>query len=198
MMRKLLTAAVLTSLFLAGCQKEAPSSHSTVKEETKPTQSSAAEYPKAYNFTFTDVNGHKHHLSDFKGKVVIVQFFGTYCPPCRMEMPVLNKIYKEYNGKVVVIGLSVDYSGRPPQELKPFVEKMKLSYLVGPAPEKAWVNYAGKITGLDSIPQTYFINKKGEIVYYEVGFAPSYEELFQKAVEKLLKEDDGNQSGHEG
>ena len=190
-MRKLLTATLVLSLLtFSGCQKESQEKSvgvssvetSSVKRDIKPKG------VLAYNFTFTDVNGKVHHLSDFRGKVVIVQFFGTYCPPCRAEMPVLDKIYRDYKGKVVVIGLSVDYTGAPPEKLKPFVEKMGVSYFVGPATDKAWNEYAGRITGLDSIPQTYIIDKNGYIRYYEVGFAPSYEGLFRKAVDQLLKE----------
>jgi len=190
-MRKLLTATLVLSLLaFSGCQKENQEKSvgvssvetSSVKRDIKPKG------VLAYNFTFKDVNGKVHRLSDFRGKVVIVQFFGTYCPPCRAEMPVLDKIYRDYKGKVVVIGLSVDYTGAPPEKLKPFVEKMGVSYLVGPATDKAWDEYAGRITGLDSIPQTYIIDKNGYIRYYEVGFAPSYEGLFRKAVDQLLKE----------
>jgi len=185
-MRKFLTAALVLSLIsLTGCQKESGKAVSSVERSSTSKQEEGL---KAYDFTFTDVNGKKHRLSDYRGKVVILQFFGTYCPPCRAEMPVLDEIYKKYNGKVVVIGLSVDYSGRSPQELKPFVEEMGVSYPVAPAPEKAWEEFAGKITGLDSIPQTFIIDKKGFVRYYEVGFAPSYEELFTKAVDQLLKE----------
>ena len=186
-MRKLLTAALIFSvLAFSGCQKETTGVKPVEKSSTQ--SKSPSQGVKAYDFTFTDVNGKTHHLSDYRGKVVIVQFFGTYCPPCRAEIPVLNQIYKDYKGKVVVIGLSVDYTGAPPEKLKPFVEEMGISYPVGPATEKAWDEYAGRITGLDSIPQTYIIDKNGYIRYYEVGFTPSYEKLFREAVDGLLKE----------
>ncbi len=181
-MKRLLTAALLVSLISVGsCQKE--SSHEATKSATSETRKSLA-----YDFTFTDVNGKTHKLSDYRGKVVVVQFFGTYCPPCRAEMPVLQELYDNYGGKVVVIGLSVDYIGRNPEELKPFIEEMGITYPVGPASEKAWEEYAGRITGLDSIPQTYIIDKEGRVRYYEVGFAPSYKELFDRAVSELIKE----------
>ncbi len=187
-MKKLLTATLVFSLLaFSGCQKES-TNVKPIEKSTVSSKKTENQGVKAYDFTFTDVNGKVHHLSDFRGKVVVVQFFGTYCPPCRAEMPVLNKIYKDYGGKVVVIGLSVDYAGAPPQKLKPFVERMGVSYLVGPSTEKAWDEYAGRITGLDSIPQTFIIDKKGFIRYYEVGFAPSYEKLFRKAIDQLLKE----------
>jgi thiol-disulfide isomerase/thioredoxin len=186
-MRKFIAiGTVLLLAMLGGCQKETTST-STVKTTEKSTVSENNGL-KAYDFSFTDVNGKKHRLSDFKGKVVIVQFFGTYCPPCRVEMPVLDEIYKKYKDKVVVIGLAVDYTGAPPEELKPFAEKMGVSYLIGPSPDRAWNEYAAKITGLDSIPQTFIIDKNGYVRYYEVGFAPYYRSLFIQGVEKLLNE----------
>ncbi|WP_456455251.1 TlpA family protein disulfide reductase [Thermovibrio sp.] len=193
-MKKLLTAALIFSLFsFSGCGKEegksTPQSSLKAQEKSSSSPSSKEESKDlAYDFSFTDVNGKVHRLSDYRGKVVIVQFFGTYCPPCRAEIPVLEKLYNKYAGKLVVIGLSVDYTGQPPQKLKPFAQEMGITYPIGPAPEDAWNNYAGKITQMDSIPQTFIIDKKGRLRYYEVGFTPSYESLFDKAVNELLKE----------
>jgi len=185
-MRKLLTAALLLSVVLTGCQKE---SSTTATQSSESVQSKGeGESSLAYDFEFTDTRGKKHKLSDYRGKVVIVQFFGTYCPPCRAEMPALEELYRKYKGKLVVIGLSVDYMGEPSEKLKGFVEKMGVTYPVGVASERAWQEYAGKITGLDSIPQTYIIDKRGRVRYYEVGFAPSYKELFEKAVTELVNE----------
>ncbi len=190
-MRKLLALAVLCSfLSFTGCGKKTETVSQKVSEKQKENGY------KAYDFTFTDINGGKHKLSDFRGKVVIVQFFGTYCPPCKAEIPVLESIYKKYNGKVVVIGLAVDDVGDTPENqkkfvekaLKPFVADMGITYLVAPAPEDAWEAYAYKVVGLDSIPQTYIIDKQGYLRYYETGFMPSYASLFDEAVRKLLQE----------
>jgi len=183
-MKKLLVALLAVSLTtFFSCGKE-ETKVETPKEEVRKGE----EGVKAYDFELTDVNGRKVKLSDFKGKVVIVQFFGTYCPPCKMEMPVLEKLYRDYGGKVVVLGISVDYMGEDPAKLKPFVKEMGVTYPVLVSDEKTWQEYAARITGLDSIPQTYIIDKEGFIRYYEVGYMPSYEALFRKAVEELLKE----------
>jgi peroxiredoxin len=143
---------------------------------------------KAYDFTFKDLSGTVHKLSDFRGKVVIVQFFGTYCPPCREEMYALEDIHKRFKDRVVVIGLSVDYVGRDISGLKEFAKQMGVSYLVGVASQRAWEEYAYKITGLDTIPQTFIIDKNGLLRFYETGYRPSYAGLIEKAVSKLLGE----------
>ena len=187
-MKRLLTAALLLSLIsVAGCQKESSSTLTETKAESAASQESSSNQ-LAYDFTFTDVNGKTHRLSDYRGKVVVVQFFGTYCPPCKAEMPDLEELYRKYKDNLVVIGLSVDYIGEEPQKLKPFVEQMGITYPVGPATERAWAEYAGKVTGLDSIPQTFIIDKKGRLRYYEVGYSPAYKELFEKAVKELINE----------
>jgi peroxiredoxin len=182
-MNRLLTAALLGAL-LFSCQAEDRAG----SKSFSPAATAEAEASQAYDFTFTDIHGKTHRLSDYRGKVVVLQFFGTYCPPCRAEMPVLQKLYEKYKDKVMVIGLSVDYIGEKPEKLKNFVREMGVTYPVGPATERAWSEYAGKYTGLDSIPQTFIIDKEGRVRYFEVGFAPSYEKLFEKAINELLNE----------
>jgi len=183
-MKKLLVALLALSVAtFVGCGKETAEVGKT-QEEVKRSE----EGVKAYDFELTDVNGKKVKLSDFKGKVVIVQFFGTYCPACRMEIPTLEKLYKDYAGKIVVLGISVDYMDENPAKLKSFVREMGITYPVLVSDERTWQEYAGRITRLDSIPQTYILDKEGFVRYYEVGFMPSYEKLFRKAVEELLKE----------
>lgn len=188
-MKRFVALALACSLLsFTGCgEKKETTSHTVSKKENG---------YRAYDFSFVDINGNKHKLSDFKGKVVIVQFFGTYCPPCREEIPVLEGLYKKYGGRLVVIGLAVDDVGDTPENqrqfvekaLKPFVSRMGMTYYVAPAPQKAWEEYAYKIIGLDSIPQTYIIDKQGFLRYYETGFTPSYASLFDEAVRKLLAE----------
>jgi len=177
-MRKFFYVLAALSILSSGC---------SVGKKEQPVKEQESAY-RAYDFSFKTVNGKVMKLSDFKGKVVLVQFFGTFCPPCRAEMPFLEEVSKKYRGKVVVIGLSVDYMGEDPSLLKEFVEKMGVSYPVGVSDEKTWNNYAGRITQNDGIPQTYIIDRSGNVRYYEVGFTPQYESLFLSAIEKLLKE----------
>jgi peroxiredoxin len=185
-MRRLLTAVlVFSAIVFSACEKEESQGHQTVGAERYSEQENGI---KAFDFSFTDVDGNPVKLADYKGKVVVLQFFGTYCPPCKAEIPFLNKLYRENKGKVVVIGLSVDYIGEPSSKLKPFVEKMEISYPVVASDEKTWMNYAGRVTGMDSIPQTFLIDKEGYVRYYNVGYTPQYDVLFEKAVKELLNE----------
>lgn len=185
-MRKLLAVTlILSAALFPACKMGKNQTSQTVK-----TNSQSAHEPgvKAFDFNFVGVSGKPIKLSDYKGKVVIIQFFGTYCPPCRAEMPFLNKLYQDYKGKVVVIGLAVNAIGEPSSKLKPFVKEMGISYPVASPDEKAWDNYAGTITKMDSIPQTFIVDKEGYIRYYNVGYTPQYDALYEKAVQKLLNE----------
>jgi len=185
-MKRLLAAVLaLSAIVFSACEKEKSQGPQTVKTEASSEQEKGI---KAFDFNFTDVNGNPVRLADYRGKVVVLQFFGTYCPPCKAEIPFLNKLYQEYKGEVVVIGLSVDYIGEPSSKLKPFVEEMGISYPVVASDEKAWENYAGRVTGMDSIPQTFIIDKEGYVRYYNVGYTPQYDVLFEKAVKELLNE----------
>ena len=143
---------------------------------------------KAYDFSIETANGKTLKLSDFRGKVVLLQFFATFCPPCKAEMPFLEELSRKYRGKVVVIGLSTDYIGENPSSLKGFLKEVGVTYPVGIVNEQIWNNYAGRIAGNDGIPQTYIIDKDGNVRYFEVGYTPQYDSLFVTAIEKLLKE----------
>jgi len=183
-MRKLLAAALIFSLVsVVGCGKEKAQGPQKVAESS----SNEAVGLKAHDFSFKSVDGKNIKLSDFKGKVVILQFFGTFCDPCKAEMPFLEELYKKYNGKIEVIGLCVDYIGKSPSELKSFVKEMKISYPVVIPDENTWYQYA-YITETDAIPQTFIIDKEGYIRYFNVGYTPQYNYLFEKAVEELLSE----------
>ena len=69
---------------------------------------------KAPGFTLPDLNGMEISLSDYEGKVLLLNFWATWCPPCRMEIPYFNDFYKKYNNKgFEVLGVSLDRGGAP-------------------------------------------------------------------------------------
>jgi len=80
----------------------------------------------APDFTLNDINGKKVNLSEFKGKAVLLNFWATWCGPCRAEMPSLNNLYNEYKDKdFVVLAVSVDTSEKP---VKSFARELKLTF----------------------------------------------------------------------
>ena len=111
---------------------------------------------KAANFTLNDINGKKVSSSEFKGKVVVLNFWATWCGPCRAEMPSLNNLYNEYKDKgLVVLAVSVDTSEKP---VKSFIKEYKLSFpvLMDKNKEVSFDDY-----GVLGLPTTFLIDKNG-------------------------------------
>jgi peroxiredoxin len=125
----------------------------------------ASDFPKAPEFSIKALDGKNIRLSDYKGKVVIVDFWATTCPPCRMEIPGFVKLYDKYKSKgLVIIGAAADY----PERVKKFVKENKMIYPVGFADGQM----AEKFGGIMGIPTTFVIDKTGNIVKKYVGYRP--------------------------
>lgn len=118
-------------------------------------------------FTLKDLNSKKVNLSDFKGKVVLLNFFATWCPPCREEIPELVGIYHQNKKKgLVVLGISLDMD-KAPFVLKSFIKQMKIPYPILIGTQEVAENY--QISG---VPTTLIINKEGKIQRRFDGLVP--------------------------
>ena len=112
----------------------------------------------APDFTLPVLGGGEASLSALKGKVVVVNFWATWCPPCLVEMPVLNELYAAYRDQgVEVLGLSLDEEGLP--VTKPFVEKLEVTYPIVEADRKTYQAYGNILT----IPHTFVIDRAGNV-----------------------------------
>ena len=122
-------------------------------------------------------------LDQMKGKVVVVDFWATWCGPCRMEIPSLVKLYNDYHPKGLEMwGLSVEGNdGQPADYFNKFISNANIQYPVGLAAMDTLKAY-----GINPIPTTVFIDKSGRIALAFVGGHP--EEDFTGAIEKLLAE----------
>lgn len=122
-------------------------------------------------------------LAKTKGKVVVLDFWATWCGPCRMEIPTLVKIYDTYHPKGLEIwGLSVEANdGQSKDYFNKFISNFNIQYPIGLAGSETLKAY-----GINPIPTTFFIDKSGRIALSFVGVHP--EEDFTDAVEKLLTE----------
>ena len=110
------------------------------------------------NYTIKDMNGVDVKLSSFKGKVILLNFWATWCGPCKAEIPHLVELQKQYADDLVVLGMSVD---DPVEKLSPFAAKYKINYpvLVGLGREDVQDAF-GPLYG---IPVTVFISRDGKI-----------------------------------
>ena len=128
-----------------------------------------------------DLEGKPVKLSDFKGKVVLLNFWATWCPPCREEIPDLIALQKQYAPQgLVVIGVSVDRGGSA--GVQAFAKRMKINYPVVMGNEKTAAAYGD----FDVIPTTFFINRQGEIAGQRQGAAD--EATFAAEIKPLLEQ----------
>ncbi len=135
----------------------------------------------APDFALKSVDGKTVKLSDFKGKVVILDFWATWCPPCRKGIPDLIELKSEFGKKgVEIIGISVD-SQNTIGEVPSFVKDKKINYPVVYADKKVVGDYGG----IESIPTSFIIDKSGKIVNKFIGLYPK--ETYVAEINKLLK-----------
>lgn len=111
----------------------------------------------APNFVLTDLDGKKHQLSDYKGQGVLLNFWGTWCPPCKEEMPALNNAYAKYKEQnVQVISINIAQSNF---EVQNFVDEYKLNFPMTIDRSKSVM----RAYNVDQLPATFLINKEGKI-----------------------------------
>lgn len=143
------------------------------------SQTSALEIgDKAPDFSLQDIDGNTASLSDFKGKVVILNFFASWCPPCRQEIPDFIELQKAYADKgFSIVGVSLVSAG----ESKSFSEKMGINY-----PVLVDDNKVSDIYGpIRSIPTTFVLDKEGKIAKFYIGLRAK--NVFENDIKELLK-----------
>lgn len=115
-------------------------------------------------FSVKSLDGKTLALSDLKGKIVVVNFWATWCPPCRAEIPDFVEVYNRFKPKgLEIVGISVDEM--TPQQLQPFIVKNKMSYPVAMATAKLLKDYGP----ISAIPTTFVVDKKGVVRYAQEG-----------------------------
>ncbi|OGW58578.1 MAG: hypothetical protein A2Z09_04425 [Nitrospirae bacterium RBG_16_43_8] len=131
----------------------------------------------ATNFSLTDLQGKKVDLSDLRGKVVLVNFWASWCSPCKMEIPGFQRVYEAYKGRgFVVIGIALD-------DVKPsFIRDMGMTYPVVMADNKVVKDYGN----VRMIPTSFLIDKDGRIIKKIMGIYP--DDTLRIDVENALKD----------
>ncbi len=136
---------------------------------------------EAPKFTAVTLAGKQFRLADLRGRVVLMDFFATWCPPCRAAVPELEKLWRRYGDQgLVVIGIALD-SGSA-DAVRRFAADYKLTYWLVNDEQGA---IASKYR-IRPIPTTYIISPKGVITQVRVGFAPGMEKDFERQIKALL------------
>jgi thiol-disulfide isomerase/thioredoxin len=163
MFKNLLAAGIILLALLPGCTSQ-----------EKKTVSPAA----APDFTLQDLSGKKVSLSGLKGSVVLVEFWATWCPPCRTSVPGLERLHKAYGGKgLTILAVSVDEGGW--DKVRDFVSAHKVTYSVLQGTEDVSTRYLVRM-----IPAMYLIDKQGVIRKQFLG--GGNEEELEKEIQALL------------
>ena len=130
------------------------------------------------DFTLNTPDGKKISLKDFRGKIVLLNFWASWCVPCREEMPAMEKLYQEYKDKNFVV-LAVAVKDRK-QDAVDFVKELKITYPIALDPEAE----VGSLYGAWGLPATYLIGPKGEGLAR--GWGPA--EWYASSARKLIKD----------
>ncbi|MCB1215537.1 MAG: TlpA family protein disulfide reductase, partial [Deltaproteobacteria bacterium] len=137
---------------------------------------------EAISFVLPNMEGQQISLKDFRGKVLLLNFWASWCGPCREEMPSLEALYQRYQDQdFVVLGLSLDEGGWEP--VKDFLKQVGVSFPIV-LDEKLEVSDQYQIF---RIPETYFIDREGRIAGKIVGPQNYDQKVFYQKVERLLE-----------
>lgn len=172
-----LVAALATALVLAsGCGKRGPGEHGTT---TGQGGTPGAVGTAAPPYALADLEGKVVKNTDFLGKVVILDFWATWCGPCKAEIPDFIALQDKYKGRgLEIVGLSVDDGGA--SDVKPFADEHKINYTMLLANAETARAYGG----ISGIPTTFIVDKQGKIVKKFLGQTDP--EVFEAAIQPLL------------
>ena len=135
----------------------------------------------APDFTLHAMSGPNLQLKDQRGRVVMVNFWATWCGPCRQEMPQLNRLYEKYKSSgFVLLGVNVDDDVTKAAEV---AAKLGVTFPVLLDTEKT----VSKLYDVSTMPSTMIIDRDGKVRYVHRGYLAGYEESYEKQIRELLK-----------
>jgi peroxiredoxin len=186
--RKLFCLILALTFIAAGCKKKEPGpqqqDQAKVEAEEKPTGDKAppgSGAKPAPSFTLQDLKGNQISFSDFQGKVVVLDFWATWCPPCVKEIPHFIELYEQYKDKgFAMVGISLDPGGI--SVVKSFAQKYRINYPILMTDGQVQKAYGG----IPSIPTAFVIDSAGNIRQKYVGYRDKA--VFEADIKKLLAE----------
>ena len=135
----------------------------------------------AEDFTLATSGGGKVRLQEHRGKVVMVNFWATWCPPCLEEMPAMERLYRKHkDAGFTLVAISVDAD---PKKVKPFVSEHKLTMPIGVDPKMDLAN----IYGVRALPSSFMIGRDGNLAALAIGPRPWDNDAAHSLVEGMLR-----------
>ena len=139
----------------------------------------AEEREPAPDFSLRDANNHEIKLSDFQGKVVLLNFWATWCGPCKIEMPWFVEFQRKYKDRgFSVIAVAMDEEGW--RVVRPFADRLKLNFPIVIGNDEV----ADKYGGIAALPTTYIIDKQGKVALMHQGLTSKGD--YEDEIEQLL------------
>ena len=136
----------------------------------------------APNFTLKDMHGKNVSLLDYKGKVVVLEFWATWCPPCRVSVPELLDLSNKYPDEdFVLVSISVDEGRNAVESVSRFAKENGITYQILLADDQVKRSY-----GIISVPATFIIDKQQKVVLRHLGYSPGMFEELSKEIDPLL------------
>ena len=134
-----------------------------------------------FQWSFNDLDGAMHQLADYKGKVLFVNLWATWCPPCVAEMPSIQDLYNKFKDNDQIEFLII--SSESPEKVKAFIQKRGFTF-----PVRITRQQLPDALYTKSIPTTFLISKQGKIIVKEIGAANWGGDKMEKIVNKLIAE----------
>jgi len=135
----------------------------------------------APDFRLPDLDGATHQLADYRGKVVFLNVWATWCPPCRDEMPSMERLHQRYAREgLVLLAVSEDEGAR--EQVETFVRSLNLTFPILLDPE----GVIPRAYGVTGYPETFLIDRSGRIVEHKIGPADWYSDGARAMIETLL------------
>ena len=137
---------------------------------------------RAPDFALNSSTGHNLRLSELRGEVVLINFWATWCGPCRQEMPLLDRLYQQYReAGFTLLGVNID-ENRANAEV--MMKKLEVHFPILFDGDKR----VARLYDVDAMPATLLIDRDGRVRYVHRGYRDGYERQYQEQIRELLKE----------
>ena len=165
-----------TALLLVACVALSCSESSAGEAEA-----AAARLVAGPDFELLGLDGDLHSLADYRGKVLLVNYWATWCVACREEMPILHELHRQLSGDdVEIIGIATDVEGSP--KVRPYVEELAIDYAILLDPRAVSPALFG---GIEGYPKTFILDREGLI--YSTYLGAQTDEVFREDLLYLLE-----------